>query len=577
MLAASQKVSHRFSKAILVAVVSALPLACPAQFAWAAHLKAATSSSDFAAPVVNLGSVKGTTLTVTFSSSFTAKGVSYRWWLNGKAATSSSKVTPLVIKNVGGDKTYSVQVSESYRGVTKTSTLQSMHLQLALCGSTNWKKPLKTFIGTYLNLARINLSGCGSEHLNYVTDFTGSDLSNANFAASHFSDPLFNDANLSNANFSSSVNTSGGFTRTNLHQVNFANAGCQNCVFVNSDLSGADLHNGNFRSGAFTNCHMEGANIDHTTVTSTFFTGNYATGLIGTPIGLTAVLLINGNIVGRGAHLHGADLGAQFMVGVILSDADLSNANLAGSNISATFLDGANFTGANLSNVNLNYDSVIGTQFAGATMTGVVTGSLVGTPASLPSNWTLNTGYFMGPGADLSHAVLTGSNLQGVNLQGAILTGVLSGGVTGTPASLPQNWVIKSGFIIGPGAALLGLNLDGMDFSGLDLTGTTFAESSLVGAKFDGVKADGAVFQNSILDNASLVATSLVGAILDSASLKAADFTNADLTNGRFNVANVTGTKFAGAVLTGVNAGRLTGTPASLPSGWTVTSGVLSH
>ena len=94
---------------------------------------------------------------------------------------------------------------------------------------------------------------------------------------------------------------------------------------------------------------------------------------------------------------------------------------------------------------------------------------------------------------------------------------------------------------------------------------------------FDGVKADGAVFQNSILDNASLVATSLVGAILDSASLKVADFTNADLTNGRFNLANVTGTKFAGAVLTGVNAGRLTGTPASLPSGWTVTSGVLSH
>ena len=127
MLAASQKVSHRFSKAILVAVVSALQLASPAQFAWAAHLKAATSSSDFAAPVVNLGSVKGTTLTVTFSSSFTVKGVSYRWSLNGKAATSSSKVTPLVIKNVGGDKTYSVRVSETYRGVT---TVSYTHLTL---------------------------------------------------------------------------------------------------------------------------------------------------------------------------------------------------------------------------------------------------------------------------------------------------------------------------------------------------------------------------------------------------------------------------------------------------------------
>jgi uncharacterized protein YjbI with pentapeptide repeats len=45
---------------------------------------------------------------------------------------------------------------------------------------------------------------------------------------------------------------------------------------------------------------------------------------------------------------------------------------------------------------------------------------------------------------------LTGANLTNANLTGVALNGVISGGIIGTPAALPSGWTLVGGVLIGP-------------------------------------------------------------------------------------------------------------------------------
>ena len=51
---------------------------------------------------------------------------------------------------------------------------------------------------------------------------------------------------------------------------------------------------------------------------------------------------------------------------------------------------------------------------------------------------------------------MSGAQLAGARLAGANLTGVVSGGIVGKPASLPQQWQFRRGYLLGPGANLSG-------------------------------------------------------------------------------------------------------------------------
>ena len=87
-------------------------------------------------------------------------------------------------------------------------------------------------------------------------------------------------------------------------------------------------------------------------------------------------------------------------------------------------------------------------------------GGIKGTPASLPEGWININGYLVGPRADLSDAILKNTNLKSLNLQevnlqgadlyGANLEGVRSGHVQGEPRSLPEGWFKVNGYLIGP-------------------------------------------------------------------------------------------------------------------------------
>ncbi|HEY6786997.1 MAG TPA: pentapeptide repeat-containing protein, partial [Trebonia sp.] len=264
---------------------------------------------------------------------------------------------------------------------------------------------------------------------------------------------------------------------------------------------------------------------------------------------------------------------------------DLASANLAGADLAGAILKGADLSGANLS----------GTDLAGAFLTDVTSGGVTGSPApTLPTNWTLQGGYLLGPdtnlagvdltslnlagldligadlaganlagrqlsGTNLNEANLTGASINGAQLAGASVIGTHFGAINGTPASLPTNYVIVTvpagnatpgNYLAGPEAYL-----DAVDFSGLDLSKVDLAGANLYVANLSGANLSGA----------DLVSTFLEDTNLTGANLMSANATNANLSDANLASAILSGTSLTGAELNGVKSGSITGTPASLP------------
>ena len=145
-----------------------------------------------------------------------------------------------------------------------------------------------------------------------------------------------------------------------------------------------------------------------------------------------------------------------------------------------------------------------------------------------------------------------------------------------------------------PGVDYFECNLAGADFSGADLSG----------ADFQGATVTGANLQGANLTDASLRLANFTGSDFTDADLSdsyspRADFTNAiftdanltgdTFTSGNFSGATFSGATFSGTLLSGVDlagaqlsgadlagvSGKATGTPASLPVGWTFFNGYL--
>ena len=128
-----------------------------------------------------------------------------------------------------------------------------------------------------------------------------------------------------------------------------------------------------------------------------------------------------------------------------------------------------------------------------ATLNNVKSGGITGPLWESPTDWQLIDGYLIGPTADLTGANLSNLDLNGVDLSNAILTGVQSGGITGTPSHLPANWQLIDGYLIGPGANLIGADLTGKDLTDADLSSVNLAGANLTGANLDGANLATAV------------------------------------------------------------------------------------
>ncbi len=262
-----------------------------------------------------------------------------------------------------------------------------------------------------------------------------------------------------------------------------------------------------------------------------------------------------------------------------LSNANLTNCNLTAADLSGANLTGAELVGANLAGAHLTGATLTGADLGGADLTNaalddVISGGITGTPASLPSAWILTHGYLVGYsanltganlfGVDLQHvdlhdadltgATLTGADLGGADLTNAALDDVISGGITGTPASLPSAWILTQGYLVGYSANLTGANLFGVDLQHVDLhdadlTGADLVEADLNGANLAGVDLQHVDFQYANLDNADLVGADVSGDNLTSASLADTNFSSAYLIDTDLTGAELTGTNFTEASL----------------------------
>ena len=159
-----------------------------------------------------------------------------------------------------------------------------------------------------------------------------------------------------------------------------------------------------------------------------------------------------------------------YLQGCDFANADLSGANLTGSNLS-----NANLTGANLSDATLTDANLTGTQLSGANLVLVTSGGIIGTPSSIPTHYLLFNGYLIGSGA-----ILTNANLTNLNM---------------------------------PSAGLVDANFTGADLTDANLEGTSLYNSNL-----NNTNLTGANLSNASLDIVSMTASNLTGTNLSGAS-----------------------------------------------------------
>lgn len=386
---------------------------------------------------------------------------------------------------------------------------------------------------------RANLSGCVYNHRN---------LTRANFTSSNLTGARITNSLLKRARFARARLTglrSGGDRGRRVRLPARWSLTGGYVLGPAANLAGANLARANLTGRQLSDITLTGANLTGATIAGTNFSGAAFTGLAGTGVIGTAAALPNGwtqragDLVGPSANLIGATLTGADLTQVNLSHADLNGATLTGATLNEAALIGASLRGAHLSQLAATQVDLTGADLTGATLEGDQL-----TEAQLSSaNLT---------GASLTGAQLTAAALQGATLTGADLTNVSSGSLTGTPASLPANWEITGGTLIGPGAALTGANL-----SQADLTGADLAKAQLSGAD---------------LAKANVSAANLSGAQLSGANLSGANLANATIAS-----ANIDSAQLVGANLSGTTVAATSGTPATVPAGWSMSNGTLTQ
>ena len=358
------------------------------------------------------------------------------------------------------------------------------------------------------------------------------------------------------------------------------------CDLARADLSGADLTGANLSNDALvaanlTGADLSGANLIYSGLLQADLTNADLTNANLNFDDLRSTTVTGAKLAGaslqsvRSGSLTGAPLSLPahwtvadgFLIG---PTAELGNANLTGADLAGDDLTGADLSASVLTGANLS-----GTVLAQVNLAAVQSGGVSGTPASLPANWILLGGNLIGPGANLA-----GANLAGLNLAAADLSGVSSGGITGIPASLPPGWSLAVGYLVGPQATLDFAKLASADLSGLDLAGADLAGADLTGADLAGANLSGAdayqgTFANANVTSANLTKVTLFKASMVGADLARANLTDAQVENCALAGSNLSAANFTGATISAVSSGGITGVPSVLPRGWSLRDGFL--
>lgn len=166
----------------------------------------------------------------------------------------------------------------------------------------------------------------------------------------------FNGADLKEANLSGALLTHVPLNRTNLIRATLNRANLSHAQLVGANLSSAKLIGADLRQAVLENASLTGADLAN----ANFTQSNLSSARLGQVSAVGAkflfALLMNSNWQGadlseadfRNANLQKADLSATRLVGANLAQAQMQNANLQNTNLSAADLRGANLSGADL-------------------------------------------------------------------------------------------------------------------------------------------------------------------------------------------------------------------------------------
>jgi uncharacterized protein YjbI with pentapeptide repeats len=337
------------------------------------------------------------------------------------------------------------------------------------------------------------------------SNFSYSDLTGANLTGANLTGALISKANLSSITFRGA---STGVKRSSEPPANMP-AGLS---YISGCLIGKDVIVSSCRISSINDIDLENLDFSKTT-----FINVKSSNLTGFPKLPRGYRLANGYIVGPSANLTNADLS-----GSNLSGLDLSNAKLIG----------------------------------------VKSGSIKGRP-KLPHSWQLHNGYLFGKDADLSHSEITSVDLGNIDISSATLAGAKWRRISGSP-ELPINYSIRSGYLIGPSANLSGANLSGMTFRKVSLQHSDMREANLNQVRFEEVD----------LSESNLTSTDLSRSIFEKVNLSKSNLSGSNLNQASFTDVNINRTNLRTTNLISLRATRVTGNP-SLPDKWQKRAGFL--
>ena len=463
--------------------------------------------------------------------------------------------------------------------------------------------------GSQLNLGEQNFADGGYIHSISDTDFTYTNLTNANLSTlpdRSVASCKFNGATLTGAiltgvqDLNKATWTSAVLAHTDLSHVDPSGVAGIDFSTLESetrvDLTGATLSNGkplaaNFKYGAanFNHANLSQAVLDH--------------------------------IDFVGAHFRKA-----ILAGANLTGADLSNADLTGADLTGAILADTILTGATLDETMFDHCDLSTTKFGPAPKFGTSDSTRTSfrsatVPAStLGSNWSyldltdatithipksianLNADQALlpdkvnlqkvdlsgGSGASFQGTRMYGAQLQGANLQGAKMMGALLksaklDGANLTMADMTGAWlIVETATPITPkkdleaasltNAFMFNTVLDHAHCDGVDFSGANFSKSVLYGGSasavgafmndtlFNDAWAADAVFNGAQLSGANLANAHLVGASFQDSNSTATLLTPSTRVGNPASIhsADVRGTNFTGAEMTGIDMGSIT-------------------
>jgi uncharacterized protein YjbI with pentapeptide repeats len=175
----------------------------------------------------------------------------------------------------------------------------------------------------------------------WMTDFSGSDLTEASLVAAHLRHANFRRTSLLRANLSNALAAYADFSGANASSAWLIAADVSHGRFVGTSLVGADLTDANLTAANLVEARLHQAALGGATLHQANLT----------QADLSA------------ATLKGADLSGAILRQVNLSDGQLGGANLEGANLEQANLQGADLEGVTLSGANLAAANLAGARF----------------------------------------------------------------------------------------------------------------------------------------------------------------------------------------------------------------------